>query len=120
MARATTAPAPPTPLASTLRRLPLFNDLSETELELIARHVTIHRHHESAVVFAEGDVCRELFLVQEGSVRIFKTGTNGRQQLISVERPGNSLAEIPVFDGGAYPATAQTDGPAVLLCLDAG
>jgi len=119
MARETTAPAAPTALASTLRRVPLFNDLSESELELIARHITIHRYDDSSVVFAEGGACRELFLVQEGSVRILKTAASGRQQLISVERPGNSLAEIPVFDGGAYPATAQTDGPAVLLRLEA-
>src|SRR5262249_51027513 len=54
-----------------------------------------------------------------GSVKIFKAAANGRLQLIGIERPGSSLAEIPVFDGDCYPATAHAAVPAVLLRLEA-
>src|SRR5881394_287625 len=104
---------------ATLRRLPLFNDLSEDELSLIAQRVTLHSHDAGAIVFSEGDVCRELFIVKEGSVKILKTAPNGRQQLIGIERAGNSLSEIAVFDGGRYPATAQAASATVLLRLEA-
>ena len=107
-------------LTTTLRRLPLFNDLSEDELNLIGERVTVHRYDSGAVVFSEGDECRELLIVKEGEVKILKTAASGRQQLIGIERAGNSLAEIPVFDGGSYSATARTAGPTVLLRLEAG
>jgi len=106
-------------LKATLRRLPLFTDLSEDELQLIARQVTVHRYGDGATIFSEGDACRELLLVQQGAVRIFKTAANGRQQLIGIERPGSSLAEVPIFDGDMHLATARSEGPAVLLRLDA-
>src|SRR5438128_905719 len=49
-------------LAPTLRRLPLFNDLSEGELALISERVTVHRYGAGAIVFSEGDPCRELLI----------------------------------------------------------
>jgi CRP/FNR family transcriptional regulator len=106
-------------LAPALRRLALFNDLSEEELALIAARVTTVEYECDAIVFSEGDICRELLIVKEGMVKLLKTASNGRQQLLSIERAGNSLAEIAVFDGGAYPATATAASHAILLRLDA-
>jgi CRP-like cAMP-binding protein len=106
-------------LISTLRRLPLFTDLSDRELALIAENVTRLHYEDGAAIFSEGDVCHELLIVEEGSVKIMKSAPNGRQQLISVERRGNSLAEVPLFDGGNYPASAEASSSTVLLRLPA-
>lgn len=99
--------------------MPLFNDLSESELVSIGELVTIHRYDDGAIIFSEGDVCRELLIVKEGEVKILKTAPTGRQQLIGIERAGSSLSEVAVFDGGRYPTTAQTVTPTVLLRLEA-
>ncbi|HLV88806.1 MAG TPA: Crp/Fnr family transcriptional regulator [Candidatus Sulfotelmatobacter sp.] len=107
------------PLLSTLRRLPLFTDLSERELSLFAGNITREHHEEGNVIFCEGDVCNELLIVEEGSVKIFKSAPNGRQQLIGIERRGSSLGEVAVFDGGRYPASAEAGSPVVLLRLPA-
>jgi CRP-like cAMP-binding protein len=106
-------------LVTTLRRLPLFSDLSEPELALVAERVVRREFHDGTIIFSEGDACRELLIVEEGSVKLLKTSPNGRQQLISMERTGNSLAEVPVFDGGRYTATAEAVGKTTLLRLDA-
>jgi CRP-like cAMP-binding protein len=106
-------------LATTLRRVPLFTDLSEAELALIAERVVRRKYTAGMTVFSEGGVCRELMIVEEGMVRILKTASNGRQQLIGIERAGNSLAEVPVFDEGRYPATAEAVSDVSILQLDA-
>jgi CRP/FNR family transcriptional regulator len=103
----------------TLRRLPLFNDLSGAELALIAESVSRLYFGEGSVIFAEGDVCRELLIVEEGTVKILKSAVNGRQQLLSIERKGSSLAEVAVFDGGRYPASAEAASSTILLRLSA-
>ena len=77
---------PNTRLIATVRRLPLFTDLSEAELALIADNVSRRHYEERTTIFSEGDVCQELLIVEEGSVRIEKSAPNGRQQLISIER----------------------------------
>jgi CRP-like cAMP-binding protein len=107
-------------LAITLRRVPLFTDLSEAELALIAERVVRRKYSAGMTVFSEGEACRELMIVEEGTIRILKTASNGRQQLIGIERVGNSLAEVPVFDEGRYPATAEALNDASILQLDAG
>jgi CRP-like cAMP-binding protein len=110
----------PTPeMIRTLRRLPLFTDLSNRELALIAENVSRRRYGEGATIFSEGDPCNELLIVEEGVVKIFKSAPGGRQQLIGIERMGNSLAEVPVFDGGRYPATAVAASASILLRLSA-
>jgi len=111
---------PPTPeLILTLRRLPLFTDLSNRELALIAENVRRLHYREGVTIFSEGERCHELLIVEEGTVKIIKSAPDGRQQLIGLERRGNSLAEVAVFDGGRYPATAEAASATVLLRLPA-
>jgi CRP/FNR family transcriptional regulator len=104
---------------TTLRRVPLFAELSDQQLGAIAERATRKRYERYSTVFSEGDPCGELLIVQEGSVKLLKTAANGRQQLIGIERTGNTLAEVPVFDGGRYTVTALVVEPTVLLRLDA-
>jgi CRP/FNR family transcriptional regulator len=106
-------------LVGTLHRLPLFTDLTETELSLVAARVTIKRFCARETVFSEGDPCRELLVVRDGRVNLLKTASSGRQQLLSVERAGNSLSEISVFDGEPYHATAEAAIETTLLRLEA-
>jgi CRP/FNR family cyclic AMP-dependent transcriptional regulator len=106
-------------LLATLRRLPLFTDLSERELSLVADRVERRQYEAGTIIFSEGDVCRELLIVEEGTVKILKSAPNGRIQLIGIERAGNSLAEVPVFDGGRYPASAEAVTLTILLRLPA-
>jgi len=106
-------------LALILRRLPLFADLSDAQLALIAEDFTEQKHDAGEIIFSEGEPCRELLIVKEGWVKLLKTAANGRQQLISIERFGHSLTEVGVFDDGAYPATAKAGSDTVLLRLEA-
>src|SRR5262249_9531895 len=87
----------------TLRRLPLFTDLSEIELKTIADQVRSQTSAAGAIVFAEGEACRDLLIVEEGAVRLMKTAASGRQQLIGIERRGASLAEVPYLMRGHTP-----------------
>jgi CRP/FNR family cyclic AMP-dependent transcriptional regulator len=103
----------------TLRRLPLFNDLSDMDLALVAEGVSRLHFDAGSVIFEEGNPCRELLIVEEGEVKLVKSALNGRQQLLSIERKGSSLAEVAVFDGGRYPATAEAVSSTTLLRLSA-
>jgi CRP/FNR family transcriptional regulator len=104
---------------TTLRRVPLFAELSDQQLGAIAERATRKRYERYSTVFSEGDACRELLIVEEGSVKLLKSAANGRQQLMGIERTGNTLAEVPVFDGGRYTVTALVVEPTILLRLDA-
>lgn len=93
-------------LSSTLRSASIFAALTELELQLLAARSGSQAYQAGELLFNEGDPCRGLFIVATGRVRIFKSSANGREQVLSVEGPGQSFAELPVFDGGPYPASA--------------
>ncbi|HUJ31150.1 MAG TPA: Crp/Fnr family transcriptional regulator [Candidatus Acidoferrum sp.] len=90
-----------------LRKTPLFANLTEAEIAALAARVSNRRLERGALLFSEGDSCAGLFLVASGKIRIFKLSASGREQVLAVEGPGSSFAEIPVFDGGNYPASAS-------------
>ena len=69
------------------------------------------------MLFSEGDACRGLFIVGHGKIRIFKVSARGREQILSIEGPGSSFAELPVFDGGTYPASATASAEAEILFI---
>lgn len=101
------AGAPDTTLLSVLKRVPIFSSLSEQEFAFLAPRL-VQRHFEAGqLIFSEGDACAGLYVVQAGNVRIFKSSAGGREQVLTIDGPGNSIAELPVFDGGNYPASAQ-------------
>jgi CRP/FNR family cyclic AMP-dependent transcriptional regulator len=100
-----------------LRRVALFADLSDVEFDFIARRVTAQRCAAGEMIFSEGEPCRGLYVVQSGQVKIFKTSPDGREQVLLIAGPGSTVAELPVFDGGPYPASASAVTDAVLFAV---
>ncbi len=90
-----------------LRKTPLFATLTDTEMQALASRTSRKRFQRDEQLFAEGDPCTGLFLVATGKIRILKLSPAGREQILAVEGPGSSFAELPVFDGGNYPAAAS-------------
>ena len=101
---------------SVLRRTPLFAGLTESEMRALSARVSRKHFGRGESLFHEGDPCLGLFLVASGKIRIFKLSPSGREQVLAVEGPGSSFAELPVFDGGNYPASASAlEGAEVLF-----
>jgi CRP/FNR family transcriptional regulator len=100
---------------ATLRKTQLFADLSDKELHALAARVVPRHFRKGDLIFSEGQSCEGLYVVESGGVKIFKTSPGGREQVLTVEGPGNSVAELPVFDGGNYPASASALGNTGLL-----
>lgn len=88
-----------------LRRVQIFNGLTATELQFLAERAVPRNYSKGELLFTEGDPCTGLFVIESGRVRIFKSSPNGREQILAVEGPGSSIAELPLFDGGNYPAS---------------
>jgi CRP/FNR family transcriptional regulator, cyclic AMP receptor protein len=100
---------------SVLRQVPIFSALTDQEFAFLATRLVQRRYQPGELIFNEGDPCAGLYVVQTGNVRIFKTSIGGREQVLSIDGPGNSIAELPVFDGGTYPASAQAVNDCILI-----
>jgi len=105
------------PVEAVLRKTPLFAGLNEDEMHALRRRVTTRKYDRGELLFSEGDSCRGLFVVGRGKIRIFKVSASGREQVLSMEGPGSSFAELPVFDGGNYPASASASEESEVLFI---
>lgn len=101
--------------AAALKEVPLFADLSEGELKFLAERAVPHHYQAGETIFSEGEPCEGLYVVESGTIKVFKTSASGREQVLTIEGAGSSVAELPVFDGGAYPASAAALSEASLL-----
>lgn len=93
-------------LRSVLQGTALLSSLSQPEVQMLAARTVRKRFGVGEMLFCEGGPCHGLHILARGRVRIFKTSAAGREQVLAVNGPGESVAELPVFDGGAYPASA--------------
>ena len=76
-------------------------------MSALRARVTNRHFRRGELLFSEGDSCTGLFLVATGKIRIFKMSAAGREQVLAIEGSGSSFAELPVFDGSNYPASAS-------------
>jgi CRP/FNR family transcriptional regulator len=94
-------------IVESLARIQLFAGLSSDEMQALAGRAVRKIYSPGEVLFMEGEPCSGFYVVVSGKVRIFKLSPSGREQVLAVEGAGGSIAELPVFDGGPYPASAS-------------
>jgi len=105
----------PASVSALLKSVSIFSGLNEPELAFLTARVVQRKYAPGELIFGEGEPCSGLYVVESGSVRIFKSSAGGREQVLSIDGPGSSIAELPVFDGGNYPASAQSITASTLL-----
>lgn len=93
------------------RATPLFRSLPEDLRRELAEMAVEKRYGAGEVMFYEGDPCEGLFVVGDGTVKICKTSPTGREIMLAMETAPSSVAEVPLFDEGDYPATVRTLTP---------
>ena len=104
--------------AVSLSQIALFAGLTEGELQALAQRAVERRFAPDEVLFWEGEPCAGIFLILEGSVKIFKTSPNGREMMLSLDTAPTTVAELPLFDGGPYPASVRAVGAVVSVFIN--
>jgi CRP-like cAMP-binding protein len=92
-------------LLEILQKTALFSSLSQSELQDLAHRTIRKLLRAGEVLFSEGEACKGLHIISRGQVRIVKTSASGREQVLAMNVAGESVAELPVFDDGPYPAS---------------
>lgn len=97
-------------------RVPYFAAIRGDDQADFARELRTRSYAPRELVMVEGEPSRGFYLVRSGRVRIFRTGADGREQILRLASAGDTFGEVPVFDGGPNPATVEAlDHSEVLL-----
>jgi CRP/FNR family transcriptional regulator len=102
-----------------LRRLQLFGELEDEALDRLAGLSRILHLNRKETLFSEGEPYRGMFVVLEGLAVVYKLSDDGRMLILHVCRPGDTLAEDPLFEEGdaGYAAHARTTRVSEILFL---
>jgi len=100
-----------------LKHIPLFADLSETELQLLAGELTRVQFKKGDAIFFEGDPGQTLYVVESGHVRIYLHCEDGQETSVNVCTRGDIFGELAVIDGLPRSASAIALEDSVVLAL---
>jgi len=73
---------------------------------MVAAIIKTRRVEKGDILFIEGEPGLGVWLVHSGTIKLVKTDSSGREQLLKTVAPHEFFAEVVLFDGGSYPATA--------------
>ena len=97
-----------------LKSIPYFSGVGFGELDSIREFIFEKTAERGAMILIEGQPAEVLYFVVSGVVKVFKTSADGKEQILSLIRPGESFNDVAVFDGGSNTASAQAMGPVIL------
>lgn len=100
-----------------LRQVPIFAQFDDRSLDRLAERCGARDYPAGHLLFTTGERCRGLYIIESGRVRIYRTSPEGRRQVLHTEGPGRAVAELPLLDGGPYPASAETETDSRLLFM---
>lgn len=102
-----------------LQTVPYFAGLDPAgkTLEQLLAGTIEQEFEQNQLLFLEGEPCQGLYFLVQGQVRIFKSGSRGKEQNLHLVWPGTTFNDVPALDGGVNPATAEAFEPSTVLIV---
>lgn len=91
-----------------LKKMSIFEDLTETEMLKVAPLCEIKKFAKGETIFSEDRPATQLFALKEGRVVIMMTGTQGHRALVYSIQPGQAFAWSALVPPRRYTASAVT------------
>ncbi|MFW6307456.1 MAG: cyclic nucleotide-binding domain-containing protein [Campylobacterales bacterium] len=86
-----------------LGRMDIFTNLDDEDVELLSQSVKTRFYAKGSMVFTEGDIADELYIVSKGSVELKGSSKGG-----IVLHKGDSFGRVALFAGVPYALNAET------------
>lgn len=100
-----------------VRRAPLFATLDDADAAEVMATMTPVRMERGDILFNEGDQGDRLYVITEGKIKLGRSSTDGRENLLAVLGPSEMLGELSLFDPGPRTATATAVAETQLIGL---
>ncbi len=97
-----------------LSTIPYFTGLSPVELDVVRRLIVEKTVDKGQLVVMEGESPGAVYFLVSGAIKLFKTSSDGKEQIFHIACPGESFNDVSVFDGGTNLFSAQAMGEVTL------
>lgn len=86
-------------------------------LEEIAQLKACNLFKRGDVIFSEGQTPAGLFCLHQGKVKVYKTGDEGRDQIVRFAKPGDVIGYRSLLSGEAYNLSAAALEDSIICCI---
>jgi CRP/FNR family transcriptional regulator len=100
-----------------LQAIEIFSEAEPGDVAQLAKAAVAKEYGPGDVLFLEGQPCQGLWIIGEGAAKVVKTTPQGRQLVLAIQQAPSTVAEVPVFDGGPYPASVIAVQPTTALLI---
>ena len=89
-----------------MRRAALFAALDDSDVSALRSTMSTTRLQRGEVLFREGQRGDRLYVIVNGKIKLGRSSTDGRENLMAILGPGEMFGELSLFDPGPRTATA--------------
>ena len=100
-----------------LRTIPLFAEVSDTDLEAIAMLLIERRFPKHKTIVEEGLPGDYMYVIREGQVKVTKLSGDGREKILELFGPGSFFGEMSLLDNSPRSASVKTLAETRILAL---
>jgi len=100
-----------------LKVCPMFRPMQPEELRLFAGGLVLKRYDPGEFLIYQDDQAAAMFVIVKGTARILRIGADGREQILHIAGTGDTIGEVPMFQGEQYPASAMASGEVEVLTV---
>lgn len=101
-----------------IRNVSCFSKLTDEQLEKLKKISVIKKYKAKEILFYEGDEPIYLYVLLQGTLKVYKTNHKGQQIFLHQFYPGGLVAELANFENIPYPATAEFMSDSEVLRID--
>ncbi len=91
-----------------LKKVPLFESLSDEELEAVGQVVKLKSFPKNTILFSEGDESDSFYVICEGRVNVGINDEEGKEIILSRLGPNEYFGEMALMDGEPRSAFVMT------------
>lgn len=102
-------------IAQILRRIPLFQELSEEQIDALAAQTREKRLHKGEMLFQKGDQPRGFYAIVYGQMKLAFPSASGNEKVVEIIGPQQSFGEAVMFMDRPYPVFAESLADTLLL-----
>lgn len=101
-----------------IKNIACFSKLSDEQLAKLKKISVIKKYNAKEILFYEGDTPTYLYVLLQGTLKVYKTNHKGQQIFLHQFYPGGLVAELANFENIPYPATAEFTSNSEVLRID--
>ena len=104
-------------IAQHLRNVPIFSDLKDGDLDIIAEKMVSRNYEKSQMILLEESQGETFFIIVSGAVKVTRVSDDGREVILAILGESDFFGEMSLLDGEGRSANIVANENAEVLTL---